>query len=93
MIENSKIASYEGWLKERGLSKASLENPLKAGLVWQLTEVMKRKKLTKLKMAAAMKTSRAQLDRVLDPKNGNVTIATLERAAKAVGRKLRMEFV
>ena len=93
MIENSKIASYEGWLKERGLPKASLENPLKARLVWQLTEAMKRKKLTKLKMAAAMKTSRAQLDRVLDPKNGNVTIATLERAAKAVGRKLRMEFV
>ena len=44
-------------------------------------------------MAAAMKTSRAQLDRVLDPKSGNVTIETLQRAAKAVGRKLRVELV
>jgi DNA-binding phage protein len=84
---------YQHWLKQQALSKSSIENPIKARLAWRFAEAMKSKKLSKTAMAAAMKTSRAQLDRVLDPKNGNVTFATLERAAKAVGRKLRMELV
>ena len=86
-------SSFESWLEEEGILEETTNAAIKSVLAWQLVQEMKNKKLTKLKMAAAMKTSRAQLDRVLDPKNGNVTIATLERAAKAVGRKLRMEFV
>lgn len=86
-------SSFESWLEEEGILEETTNAAIKSVLAWQLAQEMKHKKLTKLKMAAAMKTSRAQLDRVLDPKNGNVTIATLERAAKAVGRKLRMEFV
>lgn len=65
----------------------------KERLVWLLEKEMKKKKLTKLKMAEAMKTSRAQLDRVLDPKSGNVTISTLQRAAHAVGKTLKVELV
>ena len=83
----------EELLAEDGILEETTNAAIKSVLAWQLTQEMKRKKMTKLKMAAAMKTSRAQLDRVLDPKNNNVTFATLERAAKAVGRKLRMELV
>jgi antitoxin HicB len=54
---------------------------------------MKKKKLSKVKMAQAMNTSRAQLDRLLDPKSGNVTLATMQKAANAVGKSLRVELV
>jgi antitoxin HicB len=64
---------------------------VKAVLAWQFAQAMKKKKLTKRRMAEAMNTSRAQLDRVLDPKSGNVTIATLQKAARAVGRQLKIE--
>ena len=83
----------EELLAEDGILEETTNAAIKSVLAWQLTQEMKRKKMTKMKMAAVMKTSRAQLDRVLDPKNNNVTFATLERAARAVGRKLRMELV
>ena len=65
----------------------------KERLVWLLEKEMKKKKLSKIKMAQAMKTSRAQLDRLLDPKSGNVTLATMQKAANAVGKSLRVELV
>ena len=86
-------SSLEDWLEEEGILEEATTAATKSVLAWQLAQEMKKKKITKLKMAAAMKTSRAQLDRVLDPKSGNVTIETLQRAAKAVGRKLRVELV
>lgn len=86
-------SSLETWLEEEGILDETTTSAMKAVLAWQLTAEMKRRKLTKIKMAEAMKTSRAQLDRVLDPTSGNVTLDTLERAAKAVGRKLRLELV
>ena len=54
---------------------------------------MKKKKITKKRMAEMMRTSRAQLDRLLDPNNGSATIESLQRAAKIVGRELRIELV
>jgi len=54
---------------------------------------MKREEISKTELAARMKTSRAQLDRLLDPANESVTLGTLARAAQAVGRHLRMELV
>ena len=83
----------EDFLAEEGILEEATNYAIKSVLAWQLAKEMKKKKLTKQQMALAMKTSRAQLDRVLDPKAGNVTIETLQRAAKAVGRKLRMELV
>jgi antitoxin HicB len=66
----------------------------KERLAWQLSEAMKKKRLTKQRKAEAMqKTSRAQLDRILDPKSGNVTLSTLKKAAKAVGKKLEVRLV
>ena len=54
---------------------------------------MKANNITKTGMAAKMQTSRAQLDRLLDPNNGGVTLETLQRAAKIVGREIRLELV
>ncbi len=66
---------------------------VKERLVWLFEKEMKKKKMSKMKMAEAMKTSRAQLDRLLDPKSGNVTLATMQKAANAVGKSLRVELV
>jgi transcriptional regulator with XRE-family HTH domain len=58
-----------------------------------LADEMKKKRVTKKRMAELMKTSRAQLDRLLDPDNGSATIESLQRAARIVGRELRLELV
>jgi antitoxin HicB len=83
----------EELLEEDGILEESTNFAVKSVLAWQLAQAMKKKKLTKQQMAASMKTSRAQLDRVLDPKSGNATLETLQRAAQAVGRKLKVELV
>ena len=86
-------ALVEDWLSEENILEESTNAAIKSVIAWQLAQAMKRKKITKQKMAASMKTSRAQLDRVLDPDSKNVTIDTLNRAAKAVGKKLKLELV
>jgi antitoxin HicB len=85
--------SIEELLEEDGHLEEATNEALKSVLAFQFEKAMKRKKLTKVQMAAAMKTSRAQLDRVLDPKSGNVTLTTLRKAAAAVGKTLRVELV
>ena len=86
-------SSLEEALDEFGILEMATNAALKSVLAWQISQQMKKKRLSKIKMAAAMKTSRAQLDRVLDPKSGNVTLATLQKAANAVGMTLRVELV
>ncbi len=86
-------SSFESWLEEAGIREEVTLAAIKAVIAQQLAEEMKKKKLTKKRMAQLMKTSRAQLDRLLDPENGNATIESLQRAARIVGRELRMELV
>ena len=62
-------------------------------VAYQLEELMKQQKLTKTEMAQRIQTSRASLDRLLDPSNPSVTLKTLERAATALGKRLRIELV
>lgn len=66
---------------------------IKQVLASQIAEAMKAQNLSRKRLAERMKTSRSQISRLLDPKDGNVTIATLQRAAKMVGRTLRVELV
>jgi len=66
---------------------------IKEALAWQIAEAMKAQNLSRKRLAERMKTSRSQISRLLDPKDGNITIATLQRAAKMVGRTLRVELV
>jgi antitoxin HicB len=62
-------------------------------IAWQIQQAMTEKKLSKNKMAQLMKTSRAQLDRLLDVNAGNVTLETLQKAASILGRSVRLELV
>ena len=62
-------------------------------IAWQISEAMKKKKLTKKRMSELMETSRTQVDRLLNPKDHNVTLATLEKAAAVVGKRLRVGLV
>jgi hypothetical protein len=94
MKKNKHVGStLESWLDETGLREEVTVAVIKSVIAQQLANEMKKKKLTKKRMAELMKTSRAQLDRLLDPDNGNATIESLQRAAKIVGRELRIELV
>jgi antitoxin HicB len=85
--------SLEDWLEGEGILQESTIAAAKKVIAWQLSEEMRKKKITKMRMAELMETSRAQLDRVLDPMSSNTTLETLQRAAKIVGRELRVELV
>jgi len=80
-------------LREEGVLEEFQARAVKEVIAWQLGEAMKDRKLSKRKLAELMRTSRTQVDRVLDPANGNVTIETLQRAAAVVGRKVQVELV
>ena len=64
---------------------------VKRVLAYQLKELMKVQKLNKAQLAKRMKTSRSALERLLDPDNPSVTLLTLERAARALGKNIRIE--
>jgi antitoxin HicB len=84
-------SSFETFLAEDGLLEDASLAATKKVISAQITDAMKRKGLTKTAMAAEMETTRAQLDRLLDPDNDGVTLRTLKRAAKALGKSLRLE--
>jgi DNA-binding Xre family transcriptional regulator len=86
-------SSVEEFLEEQGILEESTAKAIKAVIAWQLAEQMKSKRMSKKRLAALMKTSRAQIDRILDPDKGNVTIETLQRAAALLGRRVRVELV
>ena len=86
-------ASFDDFLKQDGVYEEVTARAIKRVIARQLDTLMHDQGLTKSSLARRMKTSRAQLDRLLDPKNESVTLGTLTRAAQAVGRNLRMELV
>jgi len=86
-------SSFDDFLKEEGIYKEVAARAIKRVIARQLATLMRDEGLSKTELARRMKTSRAQLDRVLDPENESVTLGTLMRAAQAVGRNLRMELV
>lgn len=85
--------TFDRFLAEQGLLGECEERALKEIIAEQLAEAMKTQGITKTAMAERMKTSRRQLDRLLDPATPSVTLDTLQRAAIAVGRTLRVELV
>ena len=87
------LTTLDDFLKEEGKLEEFEAVAIKEVLAWQIVEAMKAQNLSRKRLAERMKTSRSQVSRLLDPKDGNVTIATLQRAAKIVGRTLRLELV
>ena len=94
MTKQGRIgSSFDEFLKDEGIYEEVTARAIKRVLARQLDALMQDQGLTKSELARRMQTSRAQLDRLLDPDNESVTLATLTRAAHAVGRQLRMELV
>ena len=86
-------SSFESWLDEHGIRQEVTAAAIKSVIAEQLAAAMKDKGLTKARMAELMNSSRTQVDRLLDPTNGSATLESLLRAAKIVGRELRVELV
>ena len=92
MKRNKHIgSSFSDYLREEGIYEDVTTHSVKSVLAWQIAQTMRKEGITKVEMAKRMKTSRAQLDRLLDPNNDKVQLDTVQRAAEAIGRKLRME--
>ena len=85
-------SSVDDFLKEEGIFEAAQAQAVKEVVAWQLAEAMKKKKISKNKMATLLKTSRTQVARLLDPQS-DVTLSSLVRAAAVVGRRVNVELV
>ncbi len=83
---------FDDFLKDEGMYEECTEAAIKRVLALQLEDLMLQKHLTKSEMATKMHTSRAALNRLLDPENESVTLFTLKKAASVLGKKLRLEF-
>ena len=91
--KNHRGSDFRDFLKEQGILGEVESRALKQALSIQLDQLLKQKELTKTQMAARMKTSRAAVDRLLDASNSSVTLNTLGKAARALGRKVKIELV
>jgi antitoxin HicB len=81
-------SSFDSFLEEEGIREEVEAVAIKRVLAWQLEQEMKRQQKTKQAMAKQLRTSRSQLDRLLDPQNASVTLDTMSRAARALGKRL-----
>lgn len=88
-----KLGTLDEFLAGEGKREEFEAVAVKEVLAWQIGQAMKAAKLSRSGLARRMKTSRSQIGRLLDPKDGNVTLNTLQRAARIVGRSLRIELV
>jgi len=94
MIKKKNIGSnFDDFLAEQGMLEVCEEQAIKEILADQIRAAMQEKQLSKTAMARRMKTSRQALDRLLDPSNVGVTLSTMQKAASAVGRTLRLELL
>ena len=93
MKEKNIGTSFDSWLDEESIRQEVAAGAIKRVLARQVAAVMTKDGLTKTAMARRMRTSRATLDRLLDAKNGLVTLSTLQKAATAVGREVRLDLV
>jgi len=92
MSKKQMGSSIDDFLKQEGIFEEAQAQAIKEVVAWQLAEAMKKKKISKNKMAKLLKTSRTQVDRLLDPKN-DITLSSLQRAAAMVGRRVSIELV
>ena len=86
-------SDFDNFLEEEGLLAEAEVVAVKRVVAYQVAALMEENNLTKTKMAQLMQTSRAALDRLLDPSNESVTLHTLEQAAIVLGKRLHIEFV
>jgi len=93
MTGRHKGSGIDDFLREEGVLEEVQTRAIKEVIAWQLEQEMKARKISKRRLAELMKTSRTQVDRVLDPDVGGVTLETLQRAASVLGRRVQVELV
>ncbi|MEQ9643594.1 MAG: helix-turn-helix domain-containing protein [Alphaproteobacteria bacterium] len=86
-------STFDDFLKDEGVHEETTAIAVKRVLAWQLTQAMADRALSKNQMARSMNTSRSQLDRILDPDNDRIQLDTIIKAAKVLGRELRIELI
>jgi predicted XRE-type DNA-binding protein len=90
---NPRIGStLDDFLKDEGIHEETQTQAIKEVVAWQLAEAMKARKMSRARLAVLLKTSRTQVNRLLDPSH-DITLSSLQRAAALVGRKVRLELV
>jgi antitoxin HicB len=85
-------SSIDDFVKDENIFEKSQAQAIKEVVAWQLAKAMKKKKISKARMAALLKTSRSQVDRIVDPRH-DITLSSLQRAAALVGHRVLIELV
>ncbi len=81
-------STFDSFLEQEGIREEVEAVAIKRVLAWQLEQAMRKQQKTKQAMARQLQTSRSQLDRLLDPRNVSVTLDTITRAARALGKRV-----
>lgn len=84
-------SSFDSFLEEEGYLEEATAKAIKRVMSWQLQQAMREQKVSKAALAKRLKTSRSQLDRILDPANDQVSLASLVKTAHAIGKRVRLE--
>ena len=92
MSKKNVGSGIDDFLKGEGVFEEAQAQAVKEVVAWQLAQAMKKNKISKNKMAVLLKTSRSQVDRLLDAKN-DITLSSLQRAAAIAGRRVSIELV
>jgi antitoxin HicB len=90
MNKNHIGSNFDDFLAEEGLLEDVEATAVKRVLAYQITELMEKQNISKSEMARRMNTSRAALERLLDPENSSVTLHTMDKAARSLGKRLRL---
>ena len=81
-------STFDSFLEQEGIREEVEAVAIKRVLAWQFEQAMRQQQKTKQAMARQLRTSRSQLDRLLDPRNVSVTLDTITRAARALGKRV-----
>jgi antitoxin HicB len=92
MSKKNLGSSIDDFLEKEKIFEEAQAQAVKEVVAWQLARAMKKKKISKARMAVLLKTSRSQVDRILDPKR-DITLGSLQRAAALVGQRVLIELV
>ena len=93
-MKNKHIGTdFSDFLKEDGIYEETNDIAIKRVIAYQLEQEMKAQNITKTRMAKMMNTSRAVVNRLLNPDNSSLTLSTLESATHALGKRLNISIV
>jgi len=93
-MKNKTIgSSFDDFLNEEGIAEEVEAGAIKKIIAYQLMEAIQKEQLSKTALAARLETSRAAINRLLDPENESITLLTLKKAANVLGKRLRLELI